>query len=87
MFQSTDDPKVGPDANQAAVREVEKAKARYGGYEHFEYWEVGDRGHGFPAGGAGVLFDKVAGFERDPVPVQVVWQPALDWKRQQQPLD
>lgn len=82
VYQSTDDPKVPPDANQAAVQEVERARERWGGYEHFEYWEVTDRGHGFPEGGAGVLLEKLANFRRDPLPERFVWQPALRWKRQ-----
>lgn len=82
VFQSTDDPKVPPDANQAAVREIEKARSRYGGYADFTYWEVGDRGHGFPKGGTEALLGRIEGFERDPLPSKVVWQPDLSWKRQ-----
>lgn len=80
VFQSTDDPKVGPDANQAAVKEIDKAKEQYGGFEDFTYWEVHDRGHGFPEGGAGALLDRIRDFERDTAPEKIVWQPALDWK-------
>jgi pimeloyl-ACP methyl ester carboxylesterase len=82
VFQSTDDPKVLPDANQAAVRDVEKAKKRWGGYEGFEYLEVHDRGHGYPEGGLGVLFEAITEARRESVPERLVWQPTLDWKRQ-----
>lgn len=82
VFQSTDDEKVTPEANQAAVAEVAKARSRFGGFEDFTYWEVHDRGHGLPKGGAAALLERVLGFEREPLPEQVVWQPALSWKRQ-----
>jgi poly(3-hydroxybutyrate) depolymerase len=81
VFQSTDDPKVPPDANQAAVKEVEAAREEYGGYEGFEYWEVADRGHNFPEGGVRELLEKIADAERPPLPDKVVWQPDLSWKR------
>jgi len=82
VFQSTDDPRVPPDANQAAVREVERARERYGGFADFTYWEVDDRGHEFPVGGAEALLDRVDDFERDPLPEKIVWQPDLPWQRQ-----
>jgi poly(3-hydroxybutyrate) depolymerase len=81
VFQSTDDPQVPPDANQAAAKEVEEARAKYGGYENFEYWEVTGVGHGFPVGGIEELIDKIADAERPPLPDKVVWQPDLSWKR------
>lgn len=80
VFQSTDDPRVPPDANQAAVRELMKFKERYGGYEHFTYWEVDDRAHSYPKGGTDELLKRIESFERDPYPARVLWQPALDWK-------
>jgi poly(3-hydroxybutyrate) depolymerase len=82
VFQSTDDPKVGPEANQAAVRDLEVAKKRWGGFEDFEYWEVGDRGHGLPEGGVEALLAKIEGYSRDAVPTRLVWQPRVDWKEQ-----
>jgi len=82
VFQSTDDPRVPPDANQAAVKQVSKARARYGGYEDFEYWEVSDRGHGYPEGGVEELIAKIEGYAREPRPDHVVWQPDVTWKRQ-----
>ncbi len=82
VFQSTDDPKVGPEANQAAVRDLKTAKDRWGGYEHFEYWEVDDRGHGLPAAGVGALLEKIEGYVRQPAPSYIVWQPRVDWKEQ-----
>lgn len=82
VFQSIDDPRVPPDVNQAAVRDVEKAKEKYGGYEDFTYWEVNGLGHGYPNGGLIKLLEKIADFERQPIQDKMVWQPALKWKRQ-----
>ena len=82
VFQSLDDPKVPPDANQIAVAKVEQARTRWGGYEHFEYWETDGRGHGWPKGGVPALLEKIASYERTPHPDTIVWQPALAWKRQ-----
>jgi poly(3-hydroxybutyrate) depolymerase len=82
VFQSDDDPQVPPDANQAAVKDVAKARDLWGGYEDFEYWEVTGRGHGAPEGGMRALLDKIVGFVRDPLPEKIVWQPHLDWKHQ-----
>ena len=79
VFQSTDDPKVGPEANQAAVQEVEAAQKRWGGYEDFDYWQVSDRGHGYPEGGVEVLVSRIQGFERKPFPSKLIWQPRIAW--------
>ena len=81
VYQSLDDPKVGPEANQAAVRMVEQARERWGGYEHFEYWQVTGRGHGWPEGGPEALVAKIDAYRRDPHPTAIVWQPGIDWKR------
>ncbi|QDV09646.1 Alpha/beta hydrolase family protein [Planctomycetes bacterium Poly30] len=80
VFQSTDDPKVPPDANQFAVEEVKRFKETYGGYENFTYWEVDDRQHSYPTGGPDKLLERIDSFERNPHPDHVLWQPALDWK-------
>ncbi len=80
VFQSTDDPRVPPDVNQFAAARIEAAKKDYGGYEHFTYWEVEDRGHGYPEGGTEALMERIESFERDPHPARVVWQPVLDWR-------
>lgn len=82
VYQSIDDPQVPPDANQAAVKDVDKAKKKYGGYEQFTYWEVNGRGHGFPEGGMLALLEKIADFKRQPIQDKMVWQPVLKWKRQ-----
>ncbi|MFT5150869.1 MAG: poly(3-hydroxybutyrate) depolymerase, partial [Planctomycetota bacterium] len=81
VFQSTDDPKVGPEANQAAVKVVERSRVEWGGYENFEYWEVSDKGHGWPEGGPDALVAKIDQYTRDSHPIKVVWQPRIDWKR------
>jgi pimeloyl-ACP methyl ester carboxylesterase len=81
-YQSIDDPRVPPDANQAAVKEVGKAKDRWGGYEDFEYWEVDGRAHQAPPGGFAALLEKIVGFERKELPDKIVWQPSLSWKHQ-----
>ena len=82
VYQSLDDPNVPPDANQAAVKDIAKAKERWGGYADFEYWEVDGRGHGLPPGGMLALMEKLAPYRRDAVPDKIVWQPRLEWKRQ-----
>jgi pimeloyl-ACP methyl ester carboxylesterase len=82
VFQSTDDPRVPPDANQAAVKEVAKFKKRFGGYDDFTYWEVTDRQHGYPKGGMLALLNKIKDFKRDVHQAHIVWQPTLDWKTQ-----
>ena len=81
IYQSDDDPNVPPDANRAAVTELEKAKERWGGFD-FDYWEVEGRGHDMPPGGVGKLLEKIEDSERNPVPERVVWQMVLPWKRQ-----
>ncbi|MDP6963494.1 MAG: hypothetical protein QGF46_04940, partial [Planctomycetota bacterium] len=82
VFQSTDDPRVTPEANQAAVKEVAKFKKRFGGYNDFTYWEVHDRQHRYPEGGMLALLEKVKDFKRDVHQPHIVWQPTLDWKTQ-----
>jgi dienelactone hydrolase len=81
IFQSTDDRQVPPEPNQKAVELLTAARQRFGGYD-FDYWEVDDRGHGFPAGGPEPLLRKIADARRDPLPERLVWQPELRWKRQ-----
>lgn len=80
VYQSADDVQVPPAANDIAVKRLEAARERWGGYD-FEYWRVDGRGHGYPPGGVSALLDKIAPFERDAHPDHVVWQPTLDWKR------
>lgn len=82
VYQSVDDPRVPPDANQAAVLEVEQARERWGGYEDFSYWEVDGEGHGYPPGGTQAHLERIEDFEREPRPTKLVWQPVLDWKPQ-----
>lgn len=82
VYQSIDDPQVPPDANQAAVQDVDRAKELYGGYTDFTYWEVNGRGHALPEGGMIKLLEKIADFKRQPIQDKLVWQPSLDWKRQ-----
>lgn len=93
VYQSIDDPQVPPDANEAAVKDVARAKEKWGGYENFDYWQVNGRGHGYPEGGMLALLKRIVGFVRDPIPQKIVWQPRLSWKHQfhwlywQQPLE
>ncbi len=82
VYQSRDDPKVPAEANQVAVRKVEEAQERWGGYEDFEYIEEDGRGHAYPPGGGKDWLEALSKFERDPYPKKVVWQPWLSWKRQ-----
>ena len=80
IYQSSDDPRVPPEANRMAVARLEEARTRWGGYD-FEYWEVDGREHDLPPGGFKALLEKIAKREREPLPERVVWQPALSWKR------
>lgn len=82
VFQSTDDPRVPPGPNQFAVQRLREAAERWGGFAGCEYWEVGDRGHGFPAGGIIKLLERVQEARREAVPTRIVWQPDVTWKRQ-----
>ena len=82
VFQSLDDPRVPPDANQAANRAVLAAQERWGGYARYQYLEVDGFGHGLPNKGAIELMEQVADARREPHPDTVVWQPSLAWKRQ-----
>ena len=82
VYQSLDDPQVPPAANQAAEADDAAARARFGGYEDFTYWEVDGRGHGEPPGGPKAHLERIASFAREPVQDVVVWQPVLEWKRQ-----
>jgi hypothetical protein len=43
---------------------------------------VTDNAHDLPPGGGEALLEKIAGKVRNPHPERVVWQPAIDWKRQ-----
>ncbi len=81
IFQSTDDPRVPPGPNQKGVELLGAARERWGGFD-FEYWEVSNRGHGFPEGGVVELLRRVEESVREPLPERVVWQPAVAWKRQ-----
>jgi hypothetical protein len=82
IYQSADDPKVGPEPNRFAVKQLERARRRWGGFENQEYWEVDGRGHGMPPGGAIVHLRKIEGYAREARPEKIVWEPTLPWKRQ-----
>ncbi|MDP6942419.1 MAG: alpha/beta hydrolase [Planctomycetota bacterium] len=81
VFQSRDDPKVPPDVNQFAVQCVLEAQKKWGGYSDFTYWEVDGVGHGSPPGGPIAHLQKIKDFSRTSFPLEVMWQPALSWKR------
>jgi pimeloyl-ACP methyl ester carboxylesterase len=80
IYQSDDDRNVPPDANRLAVKKLEEARARFGGFD-FEYWEVPRRGHDLPPGGMKALLEKLEDKRRNARPAKVVWQPVLEWKR------
>jgi pimeloyl-ACP methyl ester carboxylesterase len=82
VYQSRDDSRVPPEVNQLAAKMVAAARSRWGGYEHFTYWEVDGFDHDPPPGGPQAHFEKIDTFVRDPWPSKVVWQPVLPWKRQ-----
>ncbi|MHC5211958.1 MAG: hypothetical protein ACYTG2_14655 [Planctomycetota bacterium] len=81
VYQSDDDPQVPPAANDVAIRQIEDARQRWGGYA-VEYWKEQGRGHDLPPGGPKALLEKIKSAERDPRPDLVVWQPVLPWTRQ-----
>ncbi|MBK7643869.1 MAG: hypothetical protein IPJ19_12625 [Planctomycetes bacterium] len=81
IYQSLDDPRVPPAANQIAVKKLGEAQARWGGFVH-EYWELDGHAHEYPPGGMAALLAKIAADVRDPRPQKIVWQPVLDWKSQ-----
>jgi poly(3-hydroxybutyrate) depolymerase len=80
VYQSADDPKVPPAANRTAMKRIEEARARWGGYP-VEYWEVPANQHEAPPGGFKALLEKIAKAERTPRPDKVIWQPTLEWWR------
>ena len=80
VYQSADDPKVPPAANRTAMKKIEEARARWGGYA-VEYWEVPANQHEAPPGGFKALLEKIAKAERTPRPDKVIWQPTLEWRR------
>lgn len=82
IYQSDDDPQVPPGPNRKAAELLAKAREEHGGYD-YEYWEVTGHGHGPPPGGYAALLEKVHERARQPRPDKVLWQPTLDWKRQQ----
>jgi predicted esterase len=81
VYQSDDDPQVPPDANQMAVKKLQEAKERWGGFD-FEYWEVSGYGHGAPPGGYLAHAAKIRDKVRNPRPDKIVWEQELPWKRQ-----
>jgi pimeloyl-ACP methyl ester carboxylesterase len=81
IYQSTDDPNVPAETNQAAAKLLAAAQQKWGGFEHV-YWQVDGRGHAAPPGGFEAQLDKVVVRKRTVVPQRVVWQPVLSWKRQ-----
>lgn len=79
-FQSTDDPRVRPAANQRAFADLaELRKTDPKGWE-FLYEEVDDRGHGFPSAGPRAGLEWIAAHERNPRPRKIVWEPVRQWK-------
>ena len=82
IYQSADDPKVGPEPNRFAVKQLQRSGRRWGGFENQEYCEVTGRGHALPPGGTLAHLRKVAGFARQAHPDKIVWEPTLPWKRQ-----
>jgi pimeloyl-ACP methyl ester carboxylesterase len=81
VYQSDDDPNVPPAANDVAVKKLDEAQKRWGGFVH-EYWQVPGRQHQEAPGGMPALLAKIKDNVRNTRPTRVVWQPALKWKRQ-----
>jgi hypothetical protein len=81
VYQSDDDPQVPPEANRVAVKKLDEAQKRWGGFVH-EYWEVPGRQHQEAPGGMPALLAKIKDDVRNTRPAKIVWQPAVKWKRQ-----
>lgn len=81
IYQSDNDPNVPPAANEIAVRKLDEAQQRWGGFAH-EYWQVPGRAHDLPPGGMAALLAKISARVRDPRPTKIVWEPVLSWKQQ-----
>jgi pimeloyl-ACP methyl ester carboxylesterase len=81
FYHGADDRRVAPDASRRAAGRMAAARERWGAFD-FEYWEEAGRGHSGPPGGMGALLERIADREREARPQRLVWQPALDWKRQ-----
>ena len=82
IYQSADDPKVGPKPNRFAALQLDRSRRRWGGFENQEYWEVDGRGHDLPPGGTLAHLRKIEGYARQAHPDKIVWEPVLPWKRQ-----
>lgn len=82
FFQSTDDPRVTPEANQAANKFLLELKQKHPKGFDFRYYEVDDRQHAPPAEGYLKTQQWVAEHERVARPRKILWQPVLDWKKQ-----
>ncbi len=82
FFQSTDDPRVTPEANQAANKLLLDLKKEHPKGFDFRYYEVDDRQHDPPAEGYLKTQQWVAEHERVARPRKILWQPVLDWKKQ-----
>jgi len=82
VFQSTDDPRVGPGPNQFATERVGDWKKDHPNGFDYKYIEVDDRAHSAPKEGYMPTQKWVAEHTRVARPTKIIWQPSLYWKRQ-----
>lgn len=80
FFHSTDDPRVGPQADQAAAKKLKEYNDKYGPYD-FVWKEYNDIGHGFPKDGVGPIWKWLGTKVRNPFPKFVIWEPRSTKKR------
>jgi dienelactone hydrolase len=80
VYQSLDDKNVPAAANIRAAAELKEAHASDAKGWNFVYEQVDGRGHDFPQKGPGPGLQWMAGHERNPRPVKIIWQPVRTWK-------
>jgi hypothetical protein len=82
FYQSQDDPVQPPGTNAFVSQELSRWKTQHPGGFDFKYLSVDGRGHGAPADGYLPSLQWLANHGRVGRPRKILWQPVLDWKRQ-----
>jgi dienelactone hydrolase len=83
VYQSGDDKNVPPEPNDFAMAALKGLKAKWPDGFNFRYDRVEGRGHAAPKEGYRPSQKWLASHARNPRPRAFLWQPVLDWKRQQ----
>lgn len=82
VYHSTDDPRVGPKADQEAEKALDGLKKEFPeGFDVTFKW-YDDIGHGTPKDGYGPIWKWMLEKKRDPTPDTVVWEPSRLYKHQ-----